>query len=117
MTIMGFFGKLTKKIENTITRKGTDNTDNTKYKPDESNPFASHPVSGSGGRSSYSNVNSNNNRSNITAINHGKSWSDDEERQLRRRYDGGSSIDDLSKMHGRTREAIVYRLKKFGYRV
>ena len=108
---------------------------------DASNPFAAHPTDSSrcpscgyiasgrscgrcgsdlapsGGRSSHSGVRSNNNKSNITAGNHGNSWSAEEERQLRERYDGGASIDDLSNMHGRTREAITHRLIKLGYRL
>jgi hypothetical protein len=49
------------------------------------------------------------------AVNHGNGWSADEEYRLKSGYDRGTSIEDLSNIHGRTREAIAHRLIKLGY--
>jgi hypothetical protein len=49
------------------------------------------------------------------AENHGNSWSEGEEKHLRSEYDKGASIEKLSRMHGRTCEAISHRLIKLGY--
>jgi len=49
------------------------------------------------------------------AENHGSGWTSGEEKHLRDNYDKGVSIEALSEMHGRTREAIAHRLIKLGY--
>jgi hypothetical protein len=55
-------------------------------------------------------------RSNVKpAENHGNFWSEGEEKHLKNEYDKGTSIAELSKMHGRTSEAISHRLIKLGY--
>jgi hypothetical protein len=44
----------------------------------------------------------------------GKTWSDKEERSLRKEFEGGDSIEQISKKHGRTTRAIEARLAKIG---
>lgn len=44
----------------------------------------------------------------------GKSWSDEEERELLSSFDAGISIKELATKHGRTPGAIVSRLARFG---
>ena len=44
----------------------------------------------------------------------GRTWSDKEERTLRREFEGGDSIEQISKKHGRTMRAIEARLAKIG---
>ncbi|MDR0335220.1 MAG: hypothetical protein LBH69_04975 [Methanomassiliicoccaceae archaeon] len=49
------------------------------------------------------------------AANHGEAWTPGEEKHLKENYDKGVSIEELSKMHGRTYQAISHRLIYLGY--
>lgn len=44
----------------------------------------------------------------------GKTWSDREEQSLRKEFEGGDSIEQIAKKHGRTTRAIEARLAKIG---
>ncbi|MBS2132314.1 hypothetical protein KEX41_29475 (plasmid) [Burkholderia thailandensis] len=44
----------------------------------------------------------------------GTSWSDDEDERLARAYDSGTPVNELARLHERTRGAIRSRLKKLG---
>jgi hypothetical protein len=73
--------------------------------------FGNHPVGASGrspGSSSYAGSSS---------ANHGAGWSMDEENRLRDGYNRGTSISELSVIHGRSEAAIRHRLAKLGYSV
>jgi hypothetical protein len=44
----------------------------------------------------------------------GSAWTPEEERQLLERFDSGMKQTEIAEAHGRTRGAIVARLKKLG---
>ena len=50
------------------------------------------------------------------AVNAGRSWHADEERQLREEYDAGLSVDEIARRHGRSPGAIEARLSELGRR-
>ena len=50
------------------------------------------------------------------AVNAGRSWHADEERQLLEEYDAGLSVDEIARRHGRTAGAIEARLSELGRR-
>jgi hypothetical protein len=50
------------------------------------------------------------------ALNHGELWTRDEEKRLSKAYDRGTTIGELSQIHGRTYQAISHRLIKLGYK-
>ena len=45
----------------------------------------------------------------------GRSWSDNEDKQLDEEYNSGMEISNIAKVHSRTRGAIRSRLKKHGF--
>ncbi|RXZ42773.1 hypothetical protein [Crenobacter cavernae] len=53
-------------------------------------------------------------RERVQPDNAGKSWSDDEDRQLLSAFDDGASVKELSTRHGRTAGAIESRLLRHG---
>src|SRR5687767_3239866 len=44
----------------------------------------------------------------------GARWSDEEDVQLAERFDGGTAVAELARLHGRSRAAIELRLVKLG---
>lgn len=52
----------------------------------------------------------------LQAVNAGRSWSREEEEQLRREYDEGLSTQAIARRHGRTAGAIETRLSELGCR-
>lgn len=53
---------------------------------------------------------------NAAAVNAGRSWHADEERQLLEEYDAGLSVDEIARRHGRSPGAIEARLSELGRR-
>ena len=125
---MGFLGKLTKTIAAGATINAAGKAIRGKPKKDNyqsgggkvrtDDAFSSHPVSTNDGlmKSSSSSYSSSYGSTSFPR-NHGGSWSMDEENRLRDGYNSGASIQELSDRHGRSDEAIRYRLRKFGYTV
>ncbi len=53
-------------------------------------------------------------RANPARINAGRPWTEDEEAQLARAFDGGRTVNELAEEHKRSRAAIEARLAKLG---
>ncbi|MDR2866780.1 MAG: hypothetical protein LBV13_05220 [Methanomassiliicoccaceae archaeon] len=109
---MGFLSKITKTVTKSIINKSN--------KEDKhANQSTNRPNAGDGLmplEPAGSSTKPKKSRNLALPINHGNSWTAEEERKIKSRYDGGASIADIANAHGRTSNAIADRLIKLGYK-